>query len=157
MNVEYINPFINSTIKALTTMCSLKPQRGKPFLRGSVPTKSDISGTIGVAGEAMGSVTVNFPQEVALKMVENMLGLQIDEINDDVKDAVGEIANMVAGGAKGELSEKGYGFKIALPVVCVGKSHYTAYPKDVPCVVIPFILPEGEFTVEVALKINGKN
>jgi len=152
MNVEFVNPFINATVNALSTMAALTPKRGNPYLRGNNKIRSDISGTIGVVGEATGSVTVNFPSSVAIKMVENMLGVEIGTMNEDVKDAVGEIANMVAGGAKGELSQKGFSFKIALPVVCVGEGHYTDYPKDVPCVVIPFTLEKDEFSVEVALK-----
>lgn len=156
MNVEYLNPFISSTLNALTTMACLDPQRGNPYLRQpGHKIECDISGTIGVAGEASGSVTVSFTESVAIKIVENMLGIEVDSLNDDVKDAVGEIANMIAGGAKGELSQKGYGFKIALPVVCIGKDHYTEYPKDVPCVVIPFKVEEGAFYVEIALKVEG--
>ncbi|MDX9703045.1 MAG: chemotaxis protein CheX [Candidatus Auribacterota bacterium] len=159
MNVEYLNPFIKSTVNALSTMACLEPSRGNPYLRKTgQKIECDISGTIGVAGEASGSVTVSFSESVARKIVENMLGIQVDSLNDDVKDAVGEIANMIAGGAKGELSEKGYSFKIALPVVCIGKDHYTEYPKDIPCVVIPFSVEEGAFYVEICLKVddNGK-
>jgi chemotaxis protein CheX len=137
-------------------MAAMSPVRGTPYLKKDKKIECDISGTIGVAGEATGSVTVNFPERVALKMVENMLGIKIDTLNADVKDAVGEIANMIAGGAKGELIQKGLSFKIALPVVCTGKGHSTNHPKDVPCIVIPFQLEEGDFNVEVALKSNGK-
>ena len=152
MNVDFVNPFINSTVNALSTMAALTPERGNPYLRGDQKIRSDISGTISVVGETTGSVTVNFPESVAIKMVENMLGVEIGSLNEDVKDAVGEIANMVAGGAKGELAQKGYSFKIALPVVCVGAGHYTDYPKDVPCIVVPFKIGDDGFSLEIALK-----
>ncbi|MCD6460654.1 chemotaxis protein CheX [bacterium] len=154
MNVEYINPFITSTVNALSTMAGLEPKRGKPYLRQGAKIPCDISGTIGVAGEAIGSVTISFPENVACKMVANMLGINVSEITDDVKDAVGEIANMIAGGAKGELAQKGFGFKIALPVVCIGKDHFTQFPKNIPCVVIPFSTKDGDFFVEVGLKMS---
>ena len=158
MNVEYINPFIKATINALSTMAFITPVRGDPYLKNNNDEICDISGTIGVAGEATGSVTINFPENLAVHIVSNMIGEALKGITHEVKDAVGEIANMIAGGAKGELSEQGYGFKIALPVVCVGKNHYTNYPKDVPCIVIPFEVDGGKFTVDVALKRvnNGK-
>ncbi|MEW6536719.1 MAG: chemotaxis protein CheX [Candidatus Auribacterota bacterium] len=157
MKVEYINPFINATLNALSTMASTSPAIGKVYLKGTEKMRCEISGTIGVAGDATGSVTINFPREVVLRVVSNMLGMDVDDINDDVKDAVGEIANMIAGGAKGELTQMGFNFKIALPVVCVGKNHYTNYPKDVVCVVIPFSMDEGDFSVEVALKMGASN
>lgn len=154
LKVEYINPFINATINALSTMAAIEPSIGKIFLKDSQRLPCDISGTIGVAGDATGSVTVNLPEAVALTIVGNMLGIPVTAINEEVKDAIGEIANMIAGGAKGELTQMGFSFRIALPVVCVGKEHYTNYPKDVKCVVIPFTLNGDEFSVEIALKMS---
>jgi chemotaxis protein CheX len=55
MNVEYINPFINSTINALTTMCSLSPTRGKPYLKTDPDEAfADISAIIGSLGRLTG-------------------------------------------------------------------------------------------------------
>lgn len=132
-------------------MAFVNPQRSKLYIKTDFEQTSDISGTIGLAGEATGFVTINFPEKIALTIVSNMLGEQMKNITPVVKDAVGEIANMIAGGAKGELIEKGYSFKISLPVVSIGKNHYTNYAKENPCIVIPFIIPEGEFTVDVVL------
>lgn len=154
MKVDYINAFINSTVNALSTMALMEPVRGKPYLKTDNLT-CDISATIGVTGQATGSVTINFSEHLAIKMIENMLGITIGGMNEDVMDAVGEMVNMIAGGAKAELLQQNLSFKIALPVVCVGKTHTTKHPKDVQCIVIPFTLEGSEFTVEVALKMNG--
>ncbi|MCB1195237.1 chemotaxis protein CheX, partial [bacterium] len=62
MNVEYINPFIASTINALSVMAAVNPVLGKPYLREDNTIRSDISGSIGIAGEVVGSVALNFPE-----------------------------------------------------------------------------------------------
>jgi len=153
MNVEYINPFINSTMNALTTMAFVTPVRGKPYLKSETDqTKVDISAIIGLAGEASGWVALAFPRAAAMKIASNMLGEQKLSLDSDVRDAVGEIVNMIAGGAKGDFSQKGLSFKIAIPTVVIGDSHILSQKKDVPCIVIPFTIDEGEFFIEVCLK-----
>ncbi len=158
MNVEYINPFINSTINALTTMCSLSPTRGKPYLKTDPDEAfADISAIIGLAGEANGWVAVSFPRGTALKVAANMLGEKKVSIDADVQDAVGEIVNMIAGGAKADFSQKNLSFKIAIPTVVVGPNHLLSQKRDVPCIVIPFTAEGETFYIEVCLKAEKKN
>jgi chemotaxis protein CheX len=154
LSVEYINPFIQATVNVFKTMVFLEVIRGKPFLKKPGGPKADISGTIGLAGKANGVVAVTFSKEIACKITSNMLGEVFTELNDTVKDSIGEIANMIAGGAKGIISEKGLNFKIALPSVIVGSDHTLSYPSSVPCMVIPFTIDKivTPFHVEVCLK-----
>jgi len=151
-SVEVINPFIHSTTNALQTMAFIKPAIGKPFLKTSQNLVCDVSGSIGISGETTGTINVNFGTEVICKIVSNMLGEAHDIIDETVTDAVGEIANMIAGGAKGEMQAKGMNFTIALPSVTVGKNHSHAHPTDVPTIVIPFSMDQGDFAVEVCVK-----
>jgi len=154
IKVDYINPFIHSTTNALETMAFTKPKIGKPLLKSDDSPTCDISGSIGLTGEAAGSVTVNFGRDLACKLVSRMLSEEHGEIDATVKDGVGEIANMVAGGAKGEMQEKGMNFSIALPTVTLGLDQTHSHPSDVTCVVVPFSTDAGDFTIEVALKTH---
>jgi chemotaxis protein CheX len=153
-SAEIINPFVHSTINALETMAFIKPGIGKPFLKNQNDPVCDVSGSIGLIGEIAGTINVNFETEVICKIVSNMLGESHTEIDNTVVDAVGEIANMVAGGAKGEMQGKGMNFNIALPNVTVGHRHSHAFPPDIPTIVIPFTTEQGEFTVEVCIRTN---
>ncbi|MCP5462216.1 MAG: chemotaxis protein CheX [bacterium] len=156
MNVEYINPFIASTINALSVMAAVNPVLGKPYLREDNTIRSDISGSIGIAGEVVGSVALNFPESLAMKITGNMLDDVVNEVNDYVRDTVGEIANMVAGGAKKTLLEKGFHLQIALPIVISGHNLNTMYPRDFPCVVVPFTIDGENFFLEIALDFPAK-
>ncbi len=154
MKVDYINPFIRSTTNALETMAFTKAKIGKPYLKTADAPKCDISGTIGLTGEATGSVTVNLGKGLACAVISRMLSEEHTEMDATVKDGVGEIANMIAGGAKGEMQDKGMNFQIALPTVTLGFDQSHSHPPDVSCVVVPFSTDVGDFTIEVALKIG---
>lgn len=88
------------------------------------------------------------------KIVSNMLGETHEKIDDQVIDAVGEIANMVAGGAKASAQEKEMGFNISLPNVTVGEKHSHAVSSEFPTVVVPFTTDHGDFTIEVCVKAS---
>jgi chemotaxis protein CheX len=153
VDVAFINPFIQATKNVFDTMVFLKIEIGKPILKEQSNHRADISGSIGLAGATHGVTVVAFTEEVACKVSAKMLGEEPHEMDETVHDSIGEIANMIAGGAKGILQEKGLDFKIALPSVTVGKDHQLSYPEGVPCVVVPFTIPDLNtgFHIEVCL------
>ncbi len=67
----------------------------------------------------------------------------------DFADAVGELANMIAGGAKRHLGNLA---SITVPSVVIGSGHVIARLTDVPCIVIPCQTDAGSFAVEVSIK-----
>ena len=97
MNVKFINPFLEGTISVLKTMAFVEPRAGKPYLKMDSLAKGDISGIIGLTGSATGSLAVSFSEAAILKIVSNMLGENIKSMDGNIKDAVGEITNMISG------------------------------------------------------------
>lgn len=157
MKAEYVNAFVESTINAMQTMTMISPQRKDVKIKKEGESATfDISGLIGIAGEAVGSVILSFPEDTAVKVVSNFIGEEIPEVNRDVLDAIGELTNIVAGGAKKIFSEQGYHFKISIPNVVHGKDHKINRPKDVPTIVVTFSSDAGPFAVEVSLKMGPK-
>ncbi len=159
VDVAFVNPFIQSTLNVFKTMVFMEATMEQPYLKvqEDLGHTIDISGSIGLAGQTNGVVVIAFSQEIACKISSNMLGEDITEIDDTVKDTIGEMANMIAGGAKGIMAEKQLNFKIALPSVTVGKDHTISYPKGIPSMVIPFRLAtlDSKFYVEVCLKTDN--
>lgn len=158
MDVNILNAFVKATTNAFETMAFIKPVLGKPFVvKGHQDSHKlpacDLSSVIGVTGTASGTIVVSLKKDIAINMTANMLDEKITEITTDVKDAVGEIGNLVAGGSKGYLAEMGLTFKISTPTVIVGDNHIHNYPNDVPCIVIPFTTDSGVFYIEACLKI----
>ncbi len=87
-------------------------------------TTYQIIGNVGFAGEANGIVYLCFTEPFALHAAGLMLGMSPGEIEmhgpDVVKDAIGEITNMTAGGFKNQLCDMGMPCKLTLPTIVRG-------------------------------------
>jgi chemotaxis protein CheX len=149
MEVRYINPFIASLSATFRTMLECEVKRGQLMIKENTAPKFEISGIIGLSGKAVGTVVLSFSKEVAIQAASHMLMCENTEINDDVLDAVGELTNMVAGGAKTELSE--YELMVSLPNVITGGDHEVRFPSDVSPICVPFATKWGLVSLEVGL------
>ncbi len=157
MDVKYINPFIESTINCIEMMTGHSPQREQPFVKEGDMSHGDITGMIGFAAQNItGSVAVTFPRESALSIYNDMTGESVSVINREVQDSVGELANIIAGGAKSILAEQGLSYHISIPTVIVGKNHHIQHRSNTPVVVIPFSFNNMRIVVEVAMRLTGK-
>jgi chemotaxis protein CheX len=149
MRVEYINPFIASLTHTFRTMLECEVQRGQPSLKDDKTPKYDVSGIIGLSGKAIGTVVLSLSEAVALKAASTMLMSEITSINADVVDAVGELTNVIAGGAKAQLEE--YHMSVSLPNVITGRNHEIRFPSTITPICVPFDTVWGPLSLEVGL------
>lgn len=149
MKVEHINPFLTSTISAFQTMLGCTLARGKPYSKNGVQPEHEVSGIIGLSGRAQGIVVLSLSRDAALNATAVLLEERPAEINADVTDAIGELTNIIAGGAKAKLEH--LEMPVSLPTVITGKAHCVEFPKKVMPICIPFESPWGVITVEVGL------
>ena len=150
MDVAYVNPFVTSTIDTFKTMLSLDVKPGQPQLQDKRNYSYDVSGIIGLSGEAQGSICMSFPKLMALKVVSKLVGTEIKIIGPEVADGIGELANIVAGNAKQHLPS--FNLSISLPKVVIGAGHYVVSQKGVPTIVVPFVSAMGSFAMEISLR-----
>ncbi|WNO59968.1 chemotaxis protein CheX [Rheinheimera sp. MMS21-TC3] len=151
MNVEFINPFLSSLVNVLSTMANTKIIPGKPRLKTDEIARGDVSGLIGMIGpQVKGSFSITFEAPLAIELMFRMLGERPNGINEDVTDMVGEITNMVTGGAKRLLGDKGYEFTMATPVVVSGKNHTISHKSEGAKILMPFDSDFGKVHIEVS-------
>ena len=144
MNVEFINPFLTSMLNVMSTMAQMELVPEKPRLKKDDVAMGDVSGLIGMGSDkAKGSLSITFEGPLALATMKGMVGEGPDEINDEITDLIGEITNMVTGGAKRLLSEKGIDFDMATPMVVSGKNHTIHHKAKGPVVIIPLKSKDG--------------
>lgn len=155
VKAELVNPFLWATVHVLKTMGHLDPAVGKPYLKKENATKGDISGIVGIIGDAEGSLCLTFSKECILYIVSKLLGEEVREINEEVKDAVGELTNMISGDARRRLEEIGYHFKGAVPSVICGPNHEIKHITKGPILAIPFSTATGNFIVEICFKARN--
>lgn len=149
INPKLIVPFVNAVRNVFSTMVHVPTEVERPQVKGNPTPAYDVSSIIGFSGEVVGSVVVSFQLEAAKKLVAAFAQMEIDPNTPDFADALGELANMIAGGAKKDL---GCTASISTPSVIMGHGHTIARLKDVPCLVIPCKTPVGDFCVEISIK-----
>jgi chemotaxis protein CheX len=83
------------------------------------------------------------------------LGTEFTQLNDEVRDAVGELTNMICGDARRRLAEEGLTLQAGIPTIVAGKGHSVTHVANGPRLAVPFETGNGSFMVEVAFQ-NGK-
>lgn len=157
LNVEWINPFIEATYSIIETVAAVKVTMDKPLkIKESNAVGYDVSGIIGLTGEAVGSIALSFPKKTALKIVSDFTGEDVLGIDNDTMDAIGELTNMIAGRVKKLFADKSVKMKISIPTVILGKGHTINTKKNIPSIEIPFKSEEGDFAILVSLKPNSE-
>lgn len=127
-----------------------KTEGMKPYLKQTGGMSSGVSGIIAFTGSVRGSIVVCMPLDVASELIKCFVGGPLPPDHPDFADAIGELVNMIAGGAKTMFNEPAV--TIGCPSVIVGKEHQVFQRKDDPIIIIPCICGPGTFTVEVALR-----
>jgi chemotaxis protein CheX len=82
-----------------------------------------ISAVIGMAGALSGSMVLHSGSRTAISMAERLTGLLPDGVDAMVRDAVGEVCNMIAGAWKGADPMLASGCLLSTPTVVAGSSY----------------------------------
>lgn len=131
-------------------MAQIELHSEKPEKKNDETAKGEVSGIIGMIGpQIKGSLAVTFDKDLAKNMMLNMFGEASDEVDDDMRDLVGEMTNMLCGGAKSLLAEQNYQFNMATPVIVSGKSHIIQHKVDGPKILLRFSSDKGNAYLEI--------
>jgi chemotaxis protein CheX len=150
MDPNFIKPFIASIQNVFSTMLQLPVTVNTPALKTSPGMTYDVSGIIGLSGDVVGSVVLSFPKATAERVVALFCGSPLQISSPDFADAIGELVNMVSGGAKAGFT--GRKVSISTPSVVIGPGHSVAKQTDAPTVVIPCVTDCGELAIEITIQ-----
>jgi chemotaxis protein CheX len=91
-----------------------------------------VSAMILLSGSYNGAVTLHATAQAAIGITSQMLGMEIESVDDDVIDAMGEIANMVGGSFKHHFVNDGHEVRLTPPTVIQCNPHFRtpAPPSD---------------------------
>lgn len=128
-----------------------------PNSRGGPEAHSEhVSGSVGYAGEAItGAVYLHLPARFATVLAACMLGTSVQEVTDgDVNDVVGEMTNMVTGGFKSWLCDRGATCAVSTPGIIRGNSFAVEPAPDVERLCLGFSSGANRFSVEIHYKFQ---
>jgi len=146
---EVISAFREATFAVFQKMLDAAVACGEAQTTREVLANHCVTGIIGLTGGMAGDVIIRFDEEVAMEATGLLLGETPSEFDNNVVDAVGELTNMIAGGAKGMLEQ--YNMSLALPTVIFGRGHRVGFRSGVQPVTLPFTTDWGGFCVDLGL------
>ncbi len=148
--MDYVTALQAGTVEIFETMVMMPivPER---IIEGadSLLTDARVTGMIGFGGTIKGMIGVSATADMAKMVTGALLGMEIADLDDDVKDAFGEIANMIAGALKSSCSETGAAIELAIPTSVVGETLHISGLKGATRVVIEFSASTGKLWVEL--------
>ena len=153
--MKYAQDIADATQEIFSSMVMLDVTPGEPFKRTDSKLSNSISGIIGLAGTIKGMLTIHLPNEAALAITTAFLGMDVEEIDEDVCDAVGELANMLGGSMKAILDPGGSDVQLSMPSAVHGEEYAVDCLADAEQVTVPFAFNGQTFMVE--LQISQSN
>jgi chemotaxis protein CheX len=114
--------------------------------------KECLTAMVGLAGSYSGLVSIHVPWPLALAFTSQMLGMEVTEIDDDVTDAMGEIANMIAGSFKQHLSKGGGDIQLSTPSVVTGADYTISNGSTNENITLKLATDEEWFMVSLTLE-----
>jgi len=124
-----------------STMLNL-PLNDLPAFQETDPDPPDsingVEALVGVAGSWNGTGRICCTSQFALRMAGALLMSEYQALDEDVLDAVAEVANMVIGNVKTSLEERLGPLGLSVPTVIFGRNYRTRSAGVPAWVVVPF-------------------
>lgn len=151
MDADIINAFIAAAVEILGTVGAVTATVQKPFLKKDTLAQGDITSLVKITGNIQGTISVSFSSTCILSIVSNMFGEEITQMDNDIKDAVGEITNMISGQASQLYEKTNAGIKAALSQVLMGDGHPIPHLPGLPVLGVPVKTEKGDICIEFCL------
>ena len=147
---------VDVTKDIFSTMLDRSVEFGQPTYTGPQPT-ANVVATVGFAGTLSGYISLCVSHDAALEIAQALLGGDADEAPAMVRDAAGEMANMIAGSVRTNMTDRGEQLGISTPIVTVGTDFSTAALRDVSQAVCPFKVGQQNMFVYLVLQGKGRH
>jgi chemotaxis protein CheX len=156
---EFVSAIASAVIEIFKVQASTEVKVLKPKLKSEVgnSTYNVISVVSLQSDQFQGTVALCFPKQTYLRVYNEMLAESVTEINDENRDAAGELLNMVFGMAKSKvMNEKNLSIDKAIPTILSGDNITMQANSSEVGLVIPMQSSAGPLAVEVAFSVNNK-
>lgn len=147
---KFLPPFIASTKAVFKTMVGMELEVEAASICATFQPGHDVTGIIGFAGGLKGTIVVSIDKEVAFAAAEAFTGDRPSTIDSDILDLVGELANMIGGGAKDRFGLPD--IVLGLPTSISGSDYRVSFNHDIEVETVRFQSPSGPVTVQIAIR-----
>ena len=88
-----------------------------------VQEPESVTAVVGFGGLLSGACVFRSGSTAAMKIAAHMTGMEFPEVDDTVKDAIGEICNMLAGSWKSKVPDLAANCGLSVPAVITGRDY----------------------------------
>ncbi len=141
-----------STNKVFKSMFAMEVNSNGFERRSELQTGNEVLSIIGIRGEWKGSFMLVCDPDSACSLVSTMLGAEIPDLNNEVLDGIGELANILMGNLKDALEEGTKDVAITPPTVIHGDNMIVRARAKQEWLVVPFTTYSSKFEVRMAIK-----
>ncbi|BCS54184.1 chemotaxis protein CheX [Geobacter sp. SVR] len=139
--------------EVFTTMVDIDDVLHVPHVVDPVKHFNDcVTAMVGLAGAYNGMVSLHATHSLAMSFTSRMLGMEVTEIGPDVNDALGEIANMLAGSFKQHLTRAGNDVRLSTPSVVNGKEYVISVGNPQDTLTLLFDVQSEWFILSIVLE-----
>ena len=111
-----------ATNEVFSTMLMMEVKTQESFVKDEKNVSTDLISSLHFFGDQyMGKIAIFSSGAVACHIANAMLGTETTEVDDEIKDGIGEIVNMIAGVAKVKLTDTLGDMHLLTPWVIAGR------------------------------------
>ncbi len=147
--MDFSQAIIKATCDLFETMIMLEARPGEARTEIDPRFSDSVTGMLGFSGDLRGMLKIHCPSPVAKAVTEALLGMPVEEVDEEVHDTIGEITNMVAGGLKVIFSGEERCISLSIPTTIGGRSYKVHSLANAERVVVPFAISGREMLVEI--------
>ena len=111
----------------------------------------DVTSMVGLAGKLCGLLSIRCTGKTAALIASKMLGVDVEKASAELNDALGEVANMVAGNFKNKISGLNDGCMLSVPTVVIGTDYILHSMADSPGIEIRLLFEDKPILVSIQI------
>ncbi|EPG67675.1 chemotaxis protein CheX [Leptospira wolffii] len=130
IRAELVNPFLEAATIVFRDILNTDLIRGKIGIKDTPETTLELAIIIGVLGTFNGEVVYGLNYDAAYKIAKKLMpGMSDEDIKNEYKDILGEIANMTTGNAMNIFATAGQSIEITAPNIVDAKNETIKIPR----------------------------
>lgn len=133
-----INDLLTSTKHVFTRVLSIALDADPTMPPDQDVQRQPMTAILNLSGNKAGVLSLHCSVEAADLLAGKILGSARARSPEDAEDAVGEVANMIAGHLKTAASGRGQSFDLSVPTIIVGGQYRVRSLVNAPSIVLEF-------------------
>ncbi len=143
---------VKGTEQVFELMVGIPIEAGETAVHEKLHAFDGVVAMVTFTGDWVGAGMICFDEELACVVGSKMLMTEVPQVDADVLDGVGELANMILGNFKETIEPQTGPLSLSIPTVIYGKNFLARAGVHAPWVVAPFRSGEHSFEVWVSIQ-----